>query len=745
MSKIIYTKVDEAPALASYSLLPIIRAFSTSSGINFESCDISLAGRIIANFPDNLQHKQKIVDHLSFLGEMTQDPTANIIKLPNISASITQLRLAISELQSKGYDIPDFPELPQNKQQQIIKNRYSTVLGSAVNSVLRDGNSDRSTPIAVKIYARNNPHSMSTWTRYSATEVVHMNDNDFYSNEKSTTFRTSNNLSVIFIDQTNKKIVLKQSIPVLAGEVIDASLMEVKSFQSFIADSIAKAKRNNVLLSLHLKATMMKISDPIMFGLTVKVFFKNVIRKYGKLFTRLGINFNNGLSDLYSKLEKCDPATRSQVEIDIGATYQMQSGLAMVDVDKGITNLHVPSDVIIDSSMPAMIRAGGKMWNKDGNTQDTLAMIPDRCYARVYKAIVEECKQNGALDPITMGSVANIGLMAKQAEEYGSHDTTFQMADSGSIIVIDRNEEQVFKFMVKKGDIFRMCRTKDEAIRNWVRLAINRTRSSGMPAIFWLDPNRTHDVEIIKKVNAYLNDYDIADLDIQIIEPANAAILSIQRMRQGLDTISVTGNVLRDYNTDLFPILEVGTSAKILSIVPLIRGGGLFETGAGGSAPKHVQQMVHENHLRWDSLGEFMALEASLKHLAQTQDNLKAQILANTIHTATCRLLLENKSPAKELGQLDNRGSHFYLAMYWAKALAEQTDAPELQTEFMAIAKALTDNEITIVKELKIAQGYAIDIGGYYLLDDAVLNKVMRPSTTFNNILNRIFVSNITK
>lgn len=736
MSKIIYTKVDEAPALASYSLLPIIQAFAKSSGIKFESRDISLAGRIIANFPDKLNDDQKMPDHLAQLGEMTQDPTTNIIKLPNVSASIPQLKAAIAELQSKGYDIPDFPDSPQNDQEQTIKDRYAKVLGSAVNPVLREGNSDRRAPAAVKNYARNNPHSMGAWAADSATEVVHMDADDFYGSEKSKTFDDENGLTVTFVDQTGEKTVLKQSIPVLAGEVIDATRMKAKSLQAFIAGSIAKAKDKNVLLSLHLKATMMKVSDPIMFGFAVKVYFKGVIEKHAGLFKQLDVNFNNGLGDLYSKLDQCDATVKAEVEADIAEVYAKQPDLAMVDSDKGITNLHVPSDVIIDASMPAMIRAGGKMWNKEGNTQDTLAMIPDRCYARVYKTMVEDCKQNGALDPVTMGSVANVGLMAKKAEEYGSHDKTFQASGSGSIVVTDQSGEQVFEFAVEEGDIFRMCQTKDEAIRDWVKLAVNRARLSGTPAIFWLDPNRAHDAEIIKKVDLYIQDYDIAGLEIQTMTPVDATEYSVKRMREGLDTISVTGNVLRDYNTDLFPILEVGTSAKMLSIVPLMQGGGLFETGAGGSAPKHVQQLVAENHLRWDSLGEFMALAASLEHLAQTQDNPKAQILADTVDAATGKLLLENKSPMRKSGQLDNRGSHFYLAMYWAQALAEQTDNAELQAEFIPIAKALTDNETTIVEELEKAQGHAIDMGGYYLPNDSVLTKVMRPSATLNSIFN---------
>lgn len=735
MSKIIYTKVDEAPALATYSLLPIIRAFSKSSDIEFESRDISLSGRIIANFPDKLKEEQKIIDHLSQLGEMTQDPTTNIIKLPNISASIPQLKAAIAELQGKGYDIPDFPDSPQNDEEQSIKDRYAKVLGSAVNPVLREGNSDRRAPAAVKNYARNNPHSMGEWAQDSATEVVHMDADDFYGAEQSKTFEEANDLTVSFVDQEGAKTVLKQSIPVLAGEVIDATRMKAKSLQAFYADGMTKAKQNNVLLSLHLKATMMKVSDPIMFGFAVKVFFKDVIAKHSDLFDQLGVNFNNGLGDLYSKLEKCDPATRSHVETDIAMAYETQADLAMVDSDKGITNLHVPSDVIIDASMPAMIRAGGKMWDKEGKTQDTLAMIPDRCYARVYKTMVEDCKQNGALDPVTMGSVSNVGLMAKKAEEYGSHDKTFQASGTGSIVVTDQNGEQIFDFAVEEGDIFRMCQTKDEPIKDWVKLAVNRARLSGNPAIFWLDSNRAHDAEIIKKIDLYLQDHDTSGLDIQTMTPVDATVYSVKRMREGLDTISVTGNVLRDYNTDLFPILEVGTSAKMLSIVPLMQGGGLFETGAGGSAPKLVPQLTEENHLRWDSLGEFMAIAASLEHLAVTQDNAKAKVLAETVDAATGKLLLENKSPKGATGELDNRGSHFYLALYWAQALAEQTDNAELQAEFAPIAKALTDNETTIVKELEEVQGQAVDMGGYYLPDDALLDKAMRPSATLNGIL----------
>ncbi|NQY51106.1 MAG: NADP-dependent isocitrate dehydrogenase [Piscirickettsiaceae bacterium] len=735
MSIIIYTKVDEAPALSSYSLLPIIRAFSKNSDIRFEIYDLSLAGRIIANFPDNIQHKQRIIDYLSLLGKVLQERTANIIKLPNISASVPQLKSAIAELQTKGYSIPDFPECPHNRKQQIIRDRYSKVLGSAVNPVLRTGNSDRRVPIVVKNYVRNNPHSMGTWTEYSATEISHMDSDDFYGCERSTTFDDSNSISIIFIDQDGNKMVLKKSMRVLAGEVLDATQMKVKSLQAFITNSIAKAKRNNILLSLHLKSTMMKISDPIIFGFVVKVFFKDVIEKYDELFKKLEVNFDNGLSDLYGKLEKCDLEIRSQIDTDINIAYGKQANLAMVDSARGITNLHIPSDIIIDSSMPAMISAGGKMCDINGNYQDTLAMIPDRSYVGVYKAVVDDCKRNGAFDPVTMGSISNVGLMADEAEEYGSHDKTFQVAKSGFIIVADLNGKQIFNFVVEEGNIFRMCQTNDKAINNWVKLAVHCAHSSKIPAIFWLDSNRAHDHEVIKKVNSYLQNCDVSGLDIRIMAPADAAVLSLKRMREGLDTISVTGNVLRDYNTDLFPILEVGTSARMLSTVSLIKGGSLFETGSGGSAPKHVHQLLTENHLRWDSLGEFMALALSLRHLGETQKNTKAQILAYTINIAIGKLLLENKLPSKRLGQLDNRGSHFYLAMYWAQALAEQTDEAELRYQFIPIARALVDNEDTIVGELSMAMGEAIDIGGYYLLDDAVLDKIMRPSSTFNNIL----------
>ena len=738
MSKIIYTKVDESPASATYSLLPVIRAFTANANIDIESRDISLAGRIIANFPDNLSDEQKIPDHLSQLGALTQDPATNIIKLPNISASIPQLKNAIAELKSKGYDLPDYPESPKNPAEQAIKDRYAKVLGSAVNPVLREGNSDRRAPAAVKNYARNNPHSMGEWKADSATDIAHMNANDFYGSELSITAAQADDFKVTFVDTAGNETVLKKSIPVLAGEVVDATRMRASSLQAFYADAIARAKQDNVLLSLHLKATMMKVSDPLMFGFAVRVFFKDLIEKHSNLFDELGVDFNNGLGDLYSRLANVDEATRKEVEADIEAVYASQPDVAMVDSNKGITNFHVPSDVIVDASIPAMIRAGGKMWNKKGEQQDTLAMIPDRCYAGVYKTVVDDCKQKGALDPVTMGTVPNVGLMAQKAEEYGSHDKTFQAKADGKIVVINQQSETVFEFDVEAGDIFRMCQTKDEPIRDWVKLAVSRARLSDTPAIFWLDENRAHDAELIKKVNDYLPEHDTAGLDIRILNPVVATQLSLDRIRAGKDTISVTGNVLRDYNTDLFPILELGTSAKMLSVVPLMQGGGLFETGAGGTAPKLLDQLIDENHLSWDSLGELMALAASLEHLSNTQDNPKAKVLADTLDAATGKLLQENKSPKEKTGELDNRGSHFYLAMYWAEALAEQTDNAELKALFTPVAQAMAENEAAIVNELNAVQGRSVDMGGYYLPDDEMMNSIMRPSATLNTILSQL-------
>ncbi|MCX4191401.1 NADP-dependent isocitrate dehydrogenase [Methylophaga sp. OBS1] len=738
MSKIIYTKVDESPAAATFSLLPIIRAYTKPADIDFEISDISLAGRIIANFPDNLTEAQRIPDHLAELGKLTQDPNTNIIKLPNISASIPQLKAAIKELKAKGYDLPEYPDSPKNDEEQKIKDRYAKVLGSAVNPVLREGNSDRRAPAAVKNYARSNPHFMGEWKADSATDVAHMEADDFYGSEQSVTSSKVNEYKVTFVDKAGNETVLKQSIPVLAGEVIDATRMRASSLQAFYADAIAKAKQDNVLLSLHLKATMMKVSDPILFGFAVKTYFKELIAKHGALFDELGVNFNNGLGDLYSRLDNVDADTRARIEADIEEIYAEQPSLAMVDSNKGITNFHVPSDVIVDASMPAMIRAGGKMWDKNGEQKDTLAMIPDRCYAGVYKTVIDDCKAKGALDPVTMGTVPNVGLMAQKAEEYGSHDKTFQAQAEGVIKVTDRDGDTIFEFDVAAGDIFRMCQTKDEPIQDWIKLAVNRSRLSDTPAIFWLDQNRAHDAQLISKVHQYLPDLDTDGLDIRILDPVVATQITLDRMRKGEDTISVTGNVLRDYNTDLFPILEFGTSAKMLSVVPLMKGGGLFETGAGGTAPKLLSQLLEENHLSWDSLGELMALAASLEHLANTQNNAKAKVLADTLDAATGKLLQENKSPKEKTGDLDNRGSHFYLAMYWAQALAEQEDNAELKTVFEPIAKALSDQEPQIVNELNKVQGKSVDMDGYYLPDDAEMLNIMRPSETFNQILAKL-------
>ncbi|MGJ0455202.1 NADP-dependent isocitrate dehydrogenase [Aliarcobacter cryaerophilus] len=729
MAQIIYTKVDEAPALATYSFLPIVQAFTKSSDIQMIQKDISLAGRIISTFTENLKPEQKIGDALAELGDMTQNPDANIIKLPNISASIPQLKAAIAELQSKGYNIPDYDSSEE------VNARYSKILGSAVNPVLREGNSDRRAPSAVKNYAKNNPHKMGVWAKDSKTDVVHMNADDFYGTEVSTILNKEDNFKISFIAKDGKETVLKASLPLENGEVVDATKLSSKALQEFYQKGIDEAKKRDVLLSLHLKATMMKVSDPIMFGFAVKVYFKDLIAKHSATFEKIGVNFNNGLGDLYSKLDQVDDATRAQILADIDAVYASQPRLAMVNSAKGITNLHVPSDVIIDASMPAMIRGGGKMWNKEDKEEDTLAMIPDRCYATTYQIIIDDCKKNGSLDPKTMGSVPNVGLMAKKAEEYGSHDKTFQAKADGKIVVTNKAGETVFSFDVDNGDIFRMCQTKDEPIKDWVKLAVNRARLSNTPAVFWLDKNRGHDAKMIEKVEKYLKDYDLTGLEISIKSPDDAMQYSLDRMRKGLDTISVTGNVFRDYNTDLFPILELGTSAKMLSIVPLMNGGGLFETGAGGSAPKHVQQLQEENYLRWDSLGEFMALAASFDHLANTQNNKKAAVLAKTLDAATGTFLINDKSPARKVGSIDNRGSHFYLAMYWADELAKQNDDAELKAEFTPIAKAMNENEAQIIKELTEVQGKPANTGGYYLFDDELTSKVMRPSATLNKII----------
>ena len=729
MAQIIYTKVDEAPALATYSFLPIVQAFTKSSDIQMIQKDISLAGRIISTFTENLKPEQKIGDALAELGDMTQNPDANIIKLPNISASIPQLKAAIAELQSKGYDIPNYDA------SQEVTAKYSKILGSAVNPVLREGNSDRRAPSAVKNYAKNNPHRMGTWAKDSKTDVAHMNADDFYGTEVSTILDKEDNFKISFVGKDGKETVLKASLPLENGEVVDATKLSSKALQEFYQKGIDEAKKRDVLLSLHLKATMMKVSDPIMFGFAVKVYFKDLIAKHSELFNSLGVNFNNGLGDLYSKLDQVDSSKKAEIEADIAAVYASQPRLAMVNSAKGITNLHVPSDVIIDASMPAMIRGGGKMWNKEDKEEDTLAMIPDRCYATTYQIIIDDCKKNGALDPKTMGSVPNVGLMAKKAEEYGSHDKTFQANADGKIVVTNKAGETVFSFDVDNGDIFRMCQTKDEPIKDWVKLAVNRAKLSNTPAVFWLDKNRGHDAKMIEKVEKYLKDYDLSGLEISIKSPDDAMQYSLDRMRKGLDTISVTGNVFRDYNTDLFPILELGTSAKMLSIVPLMNGGGLFETGAGGSAPKHVQQLQEENYLRWDSLGEFMALAASFDHLANTQNNKKAAVLAKTLDAATGTFLINDKSPARKVGSIDNRGSHFYLAMYWADELAKQNDDAELKAEFTPIAKAMNENEAQIVKELTEVQGKPANTGGYYLFDDELTSKVMRPSATLNKII----------
>ena len=729
MAQIIYTKADEAPALATYSFLPIVQAFTKSSDIQMVQKDISLAGRIISTFTENLKPEQKIGDALAELGDMTQNPDANIIKLPNISASIPQLKAAIAELQSKGYDIPNYDA------SQEVTAKYSKILGSAVNPVLREGNSDRRAPSAVKNYAKNNPHRMGTWAKDSKTDVAHMNADDFYGTEVSTILDKEDNFKISFVGKDGKETVLKASLPLENGEVVDATKLSSKALQEFYQKGIDEAKKRDVLLSLHLKATMMKVSDPIMFGFAVKVYFKDLIAKHSELFNSLGVNFNNGLGDLYSKLDQVDSSKKAEIEADIAAVYASQPRLAMVNSAKGITNLHVPSDVIIDASMPAMIRGGGKMWNKEDKEEDTLAMIPDRCYATTYQIIIDDCKKNGALDPKTMGSVPNVGLMAKKAEEYGSHDKTFQANADGKIVVTNKAGETVFSFDVDNGDIFRMCQTKDEPIKDWVKLAVNRAKLSNTPAVFWLDKNRGHDAKMIEKVEKYLKDYDLSGLEISIKSPDDAMQYSLDRMRKGLDTISVTGNVFRDYNTDLFPILELGTSAKMLSIVPLMNGGGLFETGAGGSAPKHVQQLQEENYLRWDSLGEFMALAASFDHLANTQNNKKAAVLAKTLDKATGTFLINDKSPARKVGDIDNRGSHFYLAMYWADELAKQNDDAELKAEFTPIAKAMNENEAQIVKELTECQGKPANTGGYYLFDDVLTSQVMRPSSTLNKII----------
>uniref|UniRef100_A0A486XVR2 Isocitrate dehydrogenase [NADP] n=1 Tax=Rheinheimera sp. BAL341 TaxID=1708203 RepID=A0A486XVR2_9GAMM len=735
IAKIIYTETDEAPALATYSLLPIVQAFSAAAGISVETRDISLSGRIIANFPDFLTPEQRIADALAELGELANQPDANIIKLPNISASIPQLKAAIKELQQQGYALPDYPAEPKSEQERDVKARYDKIKGSAVNPVLREGNSDRRAPASVKQYAKKNPHSMGAWSAESKSHVAHMSQGDFYGSEQSTTLANADTLKIQLLAADGTVAILKDKVAVLAGEVVDAATMSKNALRAFYQQEIAAAKQQDILLSLHLKATMMKVSDPIMFGHAVTVFFKTVFDKHAALFAELGVDVNNGAGDMFAKLSSLPQVKQDEVLSDIKACYAAQPALAMVNSDKGITNLHVPSDVIIDASMPAMIRSSGQMWGPDGKLKDTKAMIPDRCYAGVYQETIDFCKKNGAFDPRTMGSVPNVGLMAQKAEEYGSHDKTFEIATAGKVQVINSQGTVVFEHNVEQGDIWRMCQVKDAPIRDWVKLAVNRSRLSNTPAVFWLDSARAHDAQLITKVQNYLKDHDISGLDIQILSPVEATRLSLQRMKQGLDTISVTGNVLRDYLTDLFPILELGTSAKMLSVVPLMNGGGLFETGAGGSAPKHVEQFIEENYLRWDSLGEFLALAASLEHLSQVTGNAKAKVLADALDAATAKFLDNDKSPRRKLGELDNRGSHFYLAMYWAEALAAQTADAELQARFAKLAKTLQQQEATIVAELNGAQGKAVDIGGYYRPNPELVDKAMRPSPSFNQAL----------
>ena len=735
-SKIIYTLTDEAPMLATYSFLPIVKAFTAPAGIEMETRDISLAGRILANFPEFLKEDQKIGDALAELGELAKTPEANIIKLPNISASIPQLAAAISELQAHGYAVPNYPADPTNDEEKAIKAAYAKVLGSAVNPVLREGNSDRRAPKAVKNYAKANPHSMGAWSADSKTKVAHMESGDFYGTEKSVTVENASQFKIEFVGTDGSVKELKGLSPLKAGEVIDSSVLSITALKGFVTDVIAEAKAAGVLLSAHLKATMMKVSDPIIFGAIVEVYFKDVFTKFADLFKELNINPNNGLGELYSKI--AGNAQEADVKAAIDAAIANGPALAMVNSDKGITNLHVPSDVIVDASMPAMIRTSGQMWNKEGKQQDTFALIPDRSYAGIYTAVIDDCKANGALDPKTMGSVPNVGLMAQKAEEYGSHDKTFQADAEGTIRVVDAEGNLFMEQPVAVGDIFRMCQTKDAPIQDWVKLAVNRARLSDTPAVFWLDENRAHDREIIKKVNKYLPDFDTTGLDIRILAPVDACKFSLDRIRKGEDTISVSGNVLRDYLTDLFPILEVGTSAKMLSIVPLMNGGGLFETGAGGSAPKHIEQFIEEGYLRWDSLGEFLALGASLEHLSQTQNNPKALVLADALDVATEKFLATDKSPGRKLGTIDNRGSHFYLAMYWAEALAAQTKDAELAALFAPIAQEMTANEAKINEELIGSQGKPQEIKGYYQPNFDLTSKAMRPSATLNAIVSKL-------
>ncbi|HIM37821.1 MAG TPA: NADP-dependent isocitrate dehydrogenase [Dehalococcoidia bacterium] len=738
-SQIIYTKIDEAPALATHSLLPILRAFTKGSGIELESWDISLTGRIIANFPDNLTEEQKIPDYLAMSSVLCDDPSANIIKLPNISASIPQLKGAIKELQDKGYDIPDYPDDPANDRQRELFDRFSKVLGSAVNPVLREGNSDRRSATAVKEYGKRNPHKMmQDWPEVSKTRVAHMTGGDFYGSEQSVTIAADGSAIIEYVTRDGRPTVLKSDIPLMAGEVVDCSAMNVRELREFYAEEMANAKADGVLLSLHVKSTMMRVSDPIIFGHCVSVYYQDVLTKHAPEMEELGVNPDNGVAELYTKIQSLPDAKRAEIEADIQAVYSVRPELMMVNSNRGITNLHVPSDVIIDATMPVIVRDGGRTWGPDNELHDTIAMIPDRSYATLYQAIIEDCQKNGAYDPSTIGSVANVGLMAQKAEEYGSHDKTFRAPGDGTIRVVDDSGKTLMEQRVEQGDIFRMCQTKDAAIQDWVKLGVNRARATGSPAIIWLDPNRDHDSQLIKKVDQYLPNHDTNGLDVRTMSPADAMEFTMARSRAGEDTISVTGNILRDYLTDLFPILELGTSAKMLSVVPLLQGGGMFETGAGGSAPRHVQQFLEEGHLRWDSLGEFCAIVASFEHLGAKFNNDKAKLLAETLDEAIGQHLENSRAPSRRVNELDTRGSHFYLALYWAEALANQTQDPDLQARFTGVAQQLAANEDKIVQELNDAQGQPVDIGGYYHPDDELAVKAMRPSATLNAIVDAI-------
>ena len=737
-ARIIYTKTDEAPALATYSFLPIAKAFTDAAGIDVETRDISLAARILASFPDRLRDAQKVIDALAELGELAKTPAANIIKLPNISASVPQLKAAIEELQSQGYDIPDYPEEPRDDAERDISKRYAKVLGSAVNPVLREGNSDRRVAAAVKAFAKKHPHSMGAWNKESKSHVAHMSDGDFYASEQSAVVSADGGLRIEHVGRDGTTTVLRESVPVLAREVVDSSVMRCAALRDFFEKEIDAAKNGDVLFSLHLKATMMKISDPIMFGHAVRAYYRDALDKHANLFDELGVDANNGIGDAYEKIADLPDDLRAAIEADIEAVYETRPAQAMVDSDRGITNLHVPSNVIIDASMPAAIRASGKMWGPDGKLHDIKAVIPDRCYAGIYQEVIDFCRKHGAFDVTTMGNVCNVGLMAQKAEEYGSHDKTFEISARGEVRVVDDAGKIIMQHPVDAGDIWRMCQTRDLPIRDWVKLAVTRARATNLPAIFWLDENRAHDRNLIEKTNSYLREHDTTDLDIRIMSPGDAMRETLERVQRGEDTISVTGNVLRDYLTDLFPILELGTSAKMLSRVPLLAGGGLYETGAGGSAPKHVQQFLKEGHLRWDSLGEFLALSVSIEDLADKSGNRRARIIANALNIANARYLDENKAPSRKVGEIDNRGSHYYLALYWAEAVAADSSDIDLAERFEAAARALSENESAILDELNAAQGMPVDIGGYYNPDEALAAAAMRPSATLNAIIDSI-------